>query len=96
MQAMKQVLKFKISFRSVYLFIFPFLKMVLLFRVPYLLKSDLFTVQILTTKEGFMDVRALTSDASPGLYYVLAGDDSIIRKVFGIYVVTFFFFSMFS
>lgn len=39
--------------------------------------------QILTTKEGFMDLRELTSDASPGLYYVLAGDDSIIRKVFG-------------
>ncbi|XP_024019417.1 uncharacterized protein LOC21405733 isoform X1 [Morus notabilis] len=40
--------------------------------------------QIFTIKLGFMDMKELTPDGSPGLYMdMLAGDNSIIRKVFG-------------
>ncbi|KAJ0038303.1 hypothetical protein Pint_23346 [Pistacia integerrima] len=48
------------------------------------LKPDLFTVQI-STKVGYMDVKEISSDASLELFLdLLAGDKSIVRKVFGI------------
>jgi hypothetical protein len=49
-----------------------------------LLKPDLFTVQISKTKLGFLDAREISSDASVELFTdILAGDKSILRKVFG-------------
>jgi hypothetical protein len=49
-----------------------------------LLKPDLFTVQISKTKLGFLDVREISSDAAVELFMdMLAGDKSILRKVFG-------------
>ncbi|PON87030.1 S-layer domain containing protein [Trema orientale] len=42
------------------------------------------TEQILTTTLGFMDVKGIALDVAPGFYMdMLAGDKSIIRKVFG-------------
>ncbi|RVW45566.1 hypothetical protein CK203_092119 [Vitis vinifera] len=49
-----------------------------------ILKPDLFTVQISRTKVDFMDMKEISSDASPEFFIdMLAGDRSIVRKVFG-------------
>lgn len=51
----------------------------------WVLKSDLFAVQISTTIVGFMDVKDISPEASARLYTdMLAGEKSILRKVFGI------------
>ena len=43
------------------------------------------TVQISSTKVGFMDLKEISSEASPQLFMdILAGERSIHRKVFGI------------
>lgn len=46
-------------------------------------RSDLFTVQMSGNKVGLLDLSA-SSDASPQLFVdLMAGDRSIIRRVFG-------------
>ncbi|CAN1296238.1 hypothetical protein LINPERPRIM_LOCUS23082 [Linum perenne] len=48
------------------------------------LKPDLFTVQMSRIRADYIDVKAITSDASPEFFTdMLAGEKSIIRKVFG-------------
>lgn len=43
------------------------------------------TVQISSTKVDFMDLKEISSEASPQLFMdILAGERSILRKVFGI------------
>lgn len=51
----------------------------------------MFTVQMSTTKVGFMDVKEINGDVSPELYAdMLAGDRSILRKVFGTPLLSYF------
>lgn len=66
--------------------------------VYHLLKPDFFTVQISIEKAGYMDVKEITS---AGVYLdMLAGDSSILRKVFGkslrlsLYALMFLFLSL--
>lgn len=54
-------------------------------RQSFLFKPDLYTVQMSRIKVDYMDVKDISSDASPELLIdMLAGDKGIIRKVFGI------------
>lgn len=46
------------------------------------------TVQISSTKVDFMDLKEISSEVSPQLFMdILAGDRSILRKVFGIPII---------
>lgn len=55
--------------------------------------TDIFTVQILRNKIGFLDARELKSDVLPVLFMDMLSDKSITRKVFGIFHLFLLYFT---